>query len=123
VHGAASGGGENTIIPVLHELTGLSALIEDRFGSLRSPDGGANDRTVSALGHATRAPALEPAHLHVPAETELRLRREDRYAGAGDSALEPGGPGDPGTASRQRVVRGIEHVATRLWNVVIGRPG
>ncbi|MGW3819776.1 PucR family transcriptional regulator [Streptomyces sp. NPDC005046] len=33
---AARGGGEDAITQVLYELTGLSALIEDRFGNLRS---------------------------------------------------------------------------------------
>ncbi|MFD0373648.1 PucR family transcriptional regulator [Streptomyces sp. NPDC127112] len=33
---AASGGGEEAITRALHELTGLPALIEDRFGRLRS---------------------------------------------------------------------------------------
>ncbi|MEV6542684.1 helix-turn-helix domain-containing protein [Streptomyces sp. NPDC051665] len=34
--GAARGGGEDAITQALYELTGLSALIEDRFGNLRS---------------------------------------------------------------------------------------
>ncbi|MEU6353685.1 helix-turn-helix domain-containing protein [Streptomyces sp. NPDC047072] len=33
---AARGGGEDAITQALHELTGLSALIEDRFGNLKS---------------------------------------------------------------------------------------
>lgn len=36
---AASGGGEKAITRALHELTGLPALIEDRFGRLRSWSG------------------------------------------------------------------------------------
>ncbi|MGW5479374.1 PucR family transcriptional regulator [Streptomyces sp. NPDC004008] len=35
VHGAL-GGGEDALTRVLHELTGLPALVEDRFGNLRS---------------------------------------------------------------------------------------
>ncbi|WP_239015546.1 helix-turn-helix domain-containing protein [Streptomyces sp. CdTB01] len=35
-HVAARGGGEDAITRALYELTGLSALIEDRFGNLRS---------------------------------------------------------------------------------------
>ena len=33
---AARGGGEDALTQALYELTGLSALIEDRFGNLRS---------------------------------------------------------------------------------------
>ncbi|PMZ18059.1 hypothetical protein, partial [Pseudomonas sp. FW306-02-F08-AA] len=33
---AASGGGEEAITRALHGLTGLPALVEDRFGRLRS---------------------------------------------------------------------------------------
>ncbi|WP_055489242.1 CdaR family transcriptional regulator [Streptomyces sp. TP-A0356] len=129
---AAAGGGEDAIVRTLHDLTGLSALAEDRFGNLRSwagpgrpdtypapdaarhaemlqemarelgpvrvggrllalarphgevlgvlalvdPEGRADERTVFALDHATRALALELAHQHTLAETELRLRRE-----------------------------------------------
>ncbi|MEV6703247.1 transcriptional regulator, partial [Streptomyces sp. NPDC051453] len=36
---AASGGGEGAITRALHELTGLPALVEDRFGRLRSWSG------------------------------------------------------------------------------------
>lgn len=50
------------------EVLGVLALVD--------PDGRADDRTLFALDHAARALALELAHQHTLAETELRLRRE-----------------------------------------------
>ncbi|WNM32836.1 helix-turn-helix domain-containing protein [Streptomyces sp. Li-HN-5-11] len=63
---AARGGGEDAITQALYELTGLSALIEDRFGNLRSWAG--PDRPT-------------PYPVPSPTSQEEMLRRVAREAG------------------------------------------
>ncbi|MEU6256126.1 helix-turn-helix domain-containing protein [Streptomyces sp. NPDC047043] len=63
---AARGGGEDAITQALYELTGLSALIEDRFGNLRSWAG--PDRP-------------DPYPVPSPTGQEEMLRRVTREAG------------------------------------------
>ncbi|MFJ5218833.1 PucR family transcriptional regulator [Streptomyces sp. NPDC088354] len=70
---AASGGGEEAITRALHELTGLPALIEDRFGRLRS---------WSGPGRPDPYPEPDPARrdemLHAVAREGGPVRIKDR---------------------------------------------
>ncbi|MFH8753631.1 PucR family transcriptional regulator [Streptomyces rimosus] len=70
---AASGGGEEAVTRALHELTGLPALVEDRFGRLKS---------WSGVGRPDPYPEPDPVRrndtLHAVAQEAGPVRVKDR---------------------------------------------
>ncbi|MEU0971058.1 helix-turn-helix domain-containing protein [Streptomyces sp. NPDC005917] len=70
---AASGGGEDGITRALHELTGLPALVEDRFGNLRSWAGPGRPDPYPA-----RAPTRQGDMLRQVALSEEPVRIKER---------------------------------------------
>ncbi|MER5730337.1 helix-turn-helix domain-containing protein [Streptomyces sp. NPDC002138] len=109
---AASGGGEETITRALHGLTGLPALVEDRFGRLRSWTG---------PGRPDPYPEPDPARrndmLRALAREVGPVRMKDRLV----TLIRPHGEilgvlalVDAGGEADEHTVLALEHAATSL---------
>ena len=109
---AASGGGEEAITQALHELTGLPALIEDRFGNLRSWAGPGRPDP-----YPLRSSAYQQEMLRRVAREEGPVRVKDRLITLvrprgellGVLALE-----DPGATADEHTLFALEHAQRSL---------
>lgn len=117
VHGvlgevAASGGGEAGIARALHELTGLTALVEDRFGNLRSWAG--PDRPDS---YPMRTPPRQEDMLRQVARAPEPVRIRDRLVALARSRGDVLGVlalVDPDARAGERDVFALEHAVRAL---------
>lgn len=109
---AARGGGEDAITRALYELTGLSALIEDRFGNLRSWAG--PDRPVP---YPVRSAASQEEMLSQVAREAGPVRVKDRLIALarprgdvlGVLAVE-----DPGATADKHTLFALDHAQRSL---------
>ncbi|MDX3799101.1 PucR family transcriptional regulator [Streptomyces sp. AK04-3B] len=109
---AARGGGEDAITQALYELTGLSALVEDRFGNLRSWAG--PDRPEP---YPVRSSAHQEEMLRQVAREAGPVRVKDRLVALarprgnllGVLALE-----DPGATADEQTVFVLDHAQRSL---------
>ncbi|MFH0180176.1 PucR family transcriptional regulator [Streptomyces cacaoi] len=109
---AARGGGEDAITQALYELTGLSALIEDRFGNLRSWAG--PDRPDP---YPVRSPTYQAGMLRQVAREAGPVRVKDRLITLarprgellGVLALE-----DPGATADEHIMFALDHAQRSL---------
>ncbi|MFJ5074358.1 PucR family transcriptional regulator [Streptomyces sp. NPDC088553] len=109
---AASGGGEEAVTRALHELTGLPALVEDRFGRLKA---------WSGPGRPDPYPEPDPVRqnnmLHAVARKAGPVRRKDRLI----ALIRPHGEilgvlglVDPLGEADEHTVFALEHAAASL---------
>ncbi|MGW2855971.1 PucR family transcriptional regulator [Streptomyces sp. NPDC001215] len=106
---AASGGGEAGIARALHELTGLTALVEDRFGNLRSWAG--PDRPDS---YPMRTPPRQEDMLRQVARAPEPVRIRDRLARSRGDVLGVLALVDPDARAGERDVFALEHAVRAL---------
>ncbi|MFF2191805.1 PucR family transcriptional regulator [Streptomyces sp. NPDC058157] len=109
---AASGGGEEAVTRALHELTGLPALVEDRFGRLRSWTG--PDRPDP---YPEPDPVRQGEMLHAIAREAGPVRMKDRLV----TLIRPHGEilgvlalADARGEADEHTVLALEHAATSL---------
>ncbi|MBK3563327.1 helix-turn-helix domain-containing protein [Streptomyces sp. MBT62] len=109
---AARGGGEDAITEALYELTGLSALIEDRFGNLRSWAGPDRPDPYPVRSSSHQDEMLRQiAHEAGPVKVKGRLIALARPRGEllGVLALE-----DPGATADEHTVFALDHAQQLL---------
>ncbi|KUJ42318.1 transcriptional regulator [Streptomyces sp. NRRL F-5122] len=109
---AASGGGEEAITHALHGLTGLPAVVEDRFGRLRSWTGPNRPDP-----YPEPDPVRQDEMLHAVAREVGPVRMKDRLI----TLIRPHGKilgvlalVDPRTEADEHTVLAMEHAATAL---------
>ncbi|MFJ9241813.1 PucR family transcriptional regulator [Streptomyces sp. NPDC101776] len=109
---AARGGGEDAITQALYELTGLSALIEDRFGNLRSWAGPDRPDPYPVRSSTHQDEMLrQVAHEAGPVKVRGRLIALARPRGEllGVLAVE-----DPGATADEHTVFALDHAQQLL---------
>ncbi|MFF0510267.1 PucR family transcriptional regulator [Streptomyces sp. NPDC004250] len=109
---AAAGGGEEAVTRALHSLTGLPALVEDRFGRLRSWSGPSRPDP-----YPEPDPVRQDEMLHAVAREAGPVRIEDRLI----TLVRPHGEIlgvlallDAGGEADEHTVLALEHAATSL---------
>ncbi|MFI5854928.1 PucR family transcriptional regulator [Streptomyces parvulus] len=109
---AAAGGGEEAVTRALHDLTGLPALVEDRFGRLRSWSGPSRPDP-----YPEPDPVRQDEMLHAVAREAGPVRIEDRLV----TLVRPHGEIlgvlaliDAGGEADEHSVLALEHAATSL---------
>ncbi|MFF0677790.1 PucR family transcriptional regulator [Streptomyces tendae] len=109
---AAAGGGEEAVTRALHGLTGLPALVEDRFGRLRSWSGPSRPDP-----YPEPDPVRQDEMLHAVAREAGPVRIEDRLI----TLVRPHGEIlgvlaliDAGGEAEEHTVLALEHAATSL---------